>query len=135
MNPPETIKDTPEKLMPTRAIRGATVAAANSETAILAAARQLLEQLAAANALDPLHLISIFFTMTSDLNAAFPTRAARELGWSHVPLLDAQQPAVKGDLERCLRVMIHCQTERSVTEIKHVYLGEAKRLRPDLADK
>lgn len=120
--------------MPTRAIRGAAVAAENSQSAILETASELLRTIMVANALAPQNLISILFTMTPDLDAAFPTRAARELGWTDIPLLDAQQPRVPGDLERCLRVMIHCECERSTTEIKHIYLGEARRLRPDIAE-
>jgi chorismate mutase len=119
--------------MPTRAIRGATVAAENSQAAILEAARELLAEIARANHLTPDQFISIVFTLTPDLDAAYPTRAARELGWTHVPLLDAQQPRVQGDLERCLRVLIHCETERAANELKHIYLRDAKRLRPDLS--
>ena len=119
--------------MPTRAIRGATVAAENSETAILSAARELLQEIARANALHPDDLISVIFTFTRDLDAAYPTRAAREMGWTQVALLDAQQPHVQGDLERCLRVLIHCETARTAHELNHIYLYEAKRLRPDLS--
>lgn len=118
--------------MPIRAIRGATVAAENSETAILAAAHELLGQIARANTLNADQLVSILFTMTRDLDAAYPTRAAREMGWTQVALLDAQQPNVQGDLARCLRVLIHCETDLSLQEIKPIYLHEAKRLRPDL---
>lgn len=118
--------------MPTRAIRGATIAAENSAGAILTAARELLQEIVRANELPPDDLISIIFTLTPDLDAAYPTRAARELGWTHVALLDAQQPHVRGDLERCLRVLIHCETEQSVPELRHIYLHEARRLRPDL---
>lgn len=119
--------------MPTRAIRGATTAAENSETAILAAAHELLREIARANALRADDIISVLFTLTPDLDAAYPTRAAREMGWTHVALLDAQQPRVRGDLERCLRVLIHFETDRAPHDIKHVYLGAAKRLRPDLS--
>lgn len=118
--------------MPTRAIRGATVAAENSESAILAAARELLQEIVRANDLNAENLISVIFTMTPDLNAAYPTRAAREMGWTHVALLDAQQPGVEGDLARCMRVLIHCESARGVQELKHIYLHAAKRLRPDL---
>lgn len=118
--------------MPTRAIRGAITAAENSSTAILDASSELLRAILVANALAPEQLISILFTLTPDLDAAFPTRAARELGWNGIPLLDAQQPRVTGDLARCIRVLIHCESERAQREMKHVYLGEAKRLRPDL---
>lgn len=119
--------------MPTRAIRGATTAAENSQSAILDAASELLRAILVANAVAPEQLISILFTMTPDLDAAYPTRAARELGWTDVPLLDAQQPRIAGDLGRCIRVLIHCESERGKGEMKHVYLGEARRLRPDLA--
>lgn len=118
--------------MPTRAIRGATVAAANSQAAILESASELLRAIMVANALAPGDLISILFTLTPDLDAAYPTRAARELGWTDIPLLDAQQPRVAGDLAHCIRVLIHCESARPIHEIKHVYLGEAKKLRPDL---
>ncbi len=119
--------------MPTRAIRGAAVAAENTESAILDAARELLNAIARANELRADNVISVLFTLTPDLDAAYPTRAAREMGWTDVPLLDAQQPAVRGDLPRCLRVLIHCETPRARGEIKHIYLGAAKKLRPDLA--
>lgn len=118
--------------MPMRAIRGATTVTENSPDAILNAARELLSAIVHANALEPTQIISVIFTMTPDLDAAYPTRAAREMGWTHVALLDAQQPRVQGDLARCIRVLIHCETERAAGEIRHVYLGAAKGLRPDL---
>jgi chorismate mutase len=118
--------------MPTRAIRGATVAAENSEPAILDAARELLQAIVRANQLDAESVISVIFSLTPDLDAAYPTRAARELGWTQVALLDVQQPDVPTDLARCLRVLIHCETERTMHGIQHIYLGAAKKLRPDL---
>ena len=119
--------------MPIRAIRGATVVAENTEAAILAAARELLQEITRANDLQSDQIISILFTFTRDLDAAHPTRAAREMGWTEVPLLDAQQPAVQGDLARCLRVLVQCESTRARSEIKHIYLHAAKRLRPDLS--
>jgi chorismate mutase len=116
------------------AIRGATTAADNTEAAILNAASELLSAILVANGLAPEQLISILFTLTADLDAAFPTRAARELGWTGIALLDAQQPRVQGDLPRCIRVLVHCETKRTRRELKHVYLGEARRLRPDLSE-
>jgi chorismate mutase len=118
--------------MPTRAIRGATVATANSDSAILSAAHELLEAIVTANRLDSENIISVIFSLTPDLDAAYPTRAAREMGWTHVALLDVQQPGVASDLARCLRVLIHCESDLKTAEIRHVYLGEAKKLRPDL---
>lgn len=119
--------------MPTFAIRGAITADANTVQAILIAARELLTQIAASNRLVPEEIISVLFTMTPDLDAAFPTRAARELGWTQVPLLDAQQPRVQGDLVRCIRVLLYFQREHSTDPVHHIYLGAARMLRPDLS--
>lgn len=119
--------------MPLCAIRGATTATANTRDAILAATRELLTAIVQANQLEVADIVSIWFTLTPDLDAAFPARAARELGWTHLALLDAQAPRVANDVPRCIRVMMHCETNRSVNEIRHIYLCDAKQLRPDWA--
>jgi chorismate mutase len=112
-------------------VRGATVARANTREEILAATRELLEALVAANGLQPPDIGAVYFTVTPDLDAAFPAAAARALGWGDVALLDAQAPAVPGDLARCIRVLIFWNTGKIAGEVKHVYLGEAGKLRPD----
>ncbi len=117
--------------MPMRAIRGATTAHANTPQAILDATRELLDALIHANHLSEDEVASIFFTVTPDLDAIFPARAVRELGWTNTALLDAQAPRVADDLPRCIRVLIHWNTDHSVHDIQHVYLREAKNLRPD----
>jgi chorismate mutase len=117
-----------------RGIRGAVCAEANQEDAIRAAARKLLERIVAANDLSPAEVASAIFTATSDLDAAYPARAARELGWTQVPLLCMQEMHVAESLPRCIRVLIHWNTERKAEEIQHVYLGEARALRPDLVE-
>jgi chorismate mutase len=118
--------------MPCRGIRGATTVETNTAAAILAATRELLCQMAAANGLAAEDIASVLFTATHDLTAAFPAQAARELGWQHVPLLDAQEIPVPGSLPRCVRVLLHWNTERSQSEVRHVYLRGAALLRPDL---
>jgi len=117
--------------MPIRGLRGATTANENTREAIWAATRELLEALVRANGFDAADVASVYFTATPDLNAAFPAAAARALGWTDTALLDAQAPAVPGDLPRCIRVLIHWNTERAQKEMRHVYLNEARRLRPD----
>lgn len=119
--------------MAVRGIRGATTAPSNTPQGILAATTQLLLALVQANGASVDDIASVYFTMTSDLDAAYPARAARELGWNATPLMDAQAPRVKGDVPCCIRVLIHWNTERTPTEIKHIYLQGAKHLRPDLA--
>jgi len=114
-----------------RGVRGATTAEKNTAGAILAATRELLMLIIEANDLEVEDVASAIFTTTPDLTAAFPARAAREIGWRDVALLDAQEIPVPGSLERCIRVLIHWNTDRSAAEIQHVYLKDAQTLRPD----
>jgi chorismate mutase len=119
--------------MACRGIRGAVCADANRAEAIRAATRALLERIVAVNGLSDADVVSAVFTATPDLDAAYPARAARELGWTQVPLLCMQEMAVTGSLPRCIRVLIHWNTDRPPGEVQHVYLGEARALRPDWA--
>ena len=115
-----------------RGIRGATTVETDAADAIVAATRELLVRIVETNDLAASDVACAIFTVTPDLTAAFPARAARELGWQHVPLLDAQEVPVPGSLSRCVRVLILWNTERSQEEIRHVYLRDAGSLRPDL---
>jgi chorismate mutase len=94
----------------------------------------LLAEMVNANGLDPGDLASAIFTTTVDLSAAYPAEAARQLGWAHVPLMCMQEMRVNGGLERCIRVLLHWNTSLGPEEIRHVYLGEAEQLRPDLVN-
>ena len=87
----------------------------------------------AANGIDPADVGSIFFTATPDLDAEFPAVAARQLGWTDAAMLCAHEMGVPGSMPMCLRIMIHWNTTRSATEIKHVYIRGAQGLRPDRA--
>jgi chorismate mutase len=120
--------------MTCRSIRGAVCAAANDAEAILKAARELLEGIVTANELSVNDVASVVFTATADLDAAYPARAAREMGWVNTPLLCMQEMAVVGSLPRCIRVLVHWNTDRAPHEIRHVYLGAAGALRPDLVE-
>ena len=118
--------------MTCRGIRGAVCARANETDAILAATQRLLERIVAHNDLQADDLASAIFTATPDLDAAYPARAAREMGWTRVPLLCMQEMNVVDTLPRCIRVLIHWNSDRAPDDIRHVYLGEARALRPDL---
>ena len=114
-------------------IRGATVAEANTPEAILAATRDLLLSLQEANPdLEPDNIASVLFTVTEDLTGVYPAQAARQLGWHHVPLMCAREIPVPGSLSRCVRILIHWNTELSQDRIHHVYLKDAHYLRPEL---
>jgi chorismate mutase len=118
--------------MACRGVRGAITVEENSSEAILEGARTLLAAMAAENGFEVAELVSVVFTATADLDAAYPAAAAREMGWTETPLLCMQEMGVKGSLARCLRVLIHWNTDRSPAEIRHLYLRGAQVLRPDL---
>lgn len=116
-----------------RGIRGATTATENSREAILDATREMLQQLIAANGLQPADIASAIFTTSPDLDAEFPAVAARELGWTDTALLCGHEMSVPGSLQRCIRVLIHWNTTRHASEVVHVYMRGARSLRPERA--
>jgi len=115
-----------------RGVRGATTVETNTAETIREATAELLQALVEANDIEHDRVASILFTTTMDLNAAFPAVAARELGWSDIALLNAHEMAVPGALPRCIRILLHVNTERTAKEIRHIYLRDARKLRPDL---
>ena len=117
--------------MQSRGIRGATTAEANTKESILSNTRELLEAVVAANDLKQDDLVCAFLTTTRDLNAEFPAVAARQLGWTEVALMCGHEMDVPGALTGVIRVMLVVNTERTPDKIVHVYLKEAKTLRPD----
>lgn len=115
-----------------RAIRGATTVPENTVEAIREAVHELLDELETHNQLDPAEIVSVTFSVTRDLNAAFPAAIARERPqWSNVPLFDVQQMEVEGSLKRCIRFLIHFNTPDPNIKIHHPYLRGARNLRPD----
>jgi len=116
-----------------RGVRGATTVDDDSAAAILAATQELLASIVQANDMATEQIASALFTVSGDLRAAFPAQAARQLGWQHVALLDAQEIPVPGSLPRCIRVLIHWNTDRPQDQIRHLYLRGAAALRPDLS--
>jgi chorismate mutase len=118
--------------MHVRGIRGATTAAVNDTPTVLDATRELLTEITRANGVEPDEVAAVFFAVTPDLNAVYPAEAARQLGWTVVPLLSCADIDVPGSVPRCIRVLILWNTPRAQDEIVHVYLRDAAGLRPDL---
>lgn len=116
-----------------RGIRGAITVSENTREALLEATRELLLQLIEANGIEAADVASVIFTTTPDLNAEFPALAARELGWHTTALLCGHEMSVPDSLPRCVRILIHWNTERRADEIVHIYLREAQTLRPEHA--
>ena len=117
-----------------RGVRGAITVDDDSADAIWSATRELLETLIEANGIDEADVASVIFTTTPDLTAAYPARAARELGWQQTALMGMQEIAVPGGLERCIRVLIHWNTTKAIHELQHAFLRGAVVLRPDLVE-
>lgn len=113
------------------ALRGAASVERNDADAILGATETLMREIMERNTLGPEDVVSCIFTLTDDLNAEFPAVAARNLGFDRVPLLCAREVPVPGALPMVIRVLIHYYAAED-HESRHVYLGEARRLRSDL---
>lgn len=116
-----------------RGIRGATTVTMDEEQAILDATKELLHAMIAANDIEETHVASVLFTTTPDLTACYPAKAARQMGWSQVALMGFQEMAVPKGLQRCIRVLIHWNTDKAIDEIEHIFLRDSVILRPDLS--
>lgn len=121
--------------MMVRGVRGAITVNENSAEAILDATEEMLHWLIEQNGIEEEDVASILFTSTPDLNAAFPAKAARNMGWRDVALMGSQEIDVPEGLKMCIRVLIHWNTEKSNSELKHAFLRGASALRPDLVKK
>lgn len=115
-----------------RSVRGAITVSENTNKSILEGTKELLVEIINRNELDNASIISAIFSVTKDLNATFPAIAARELGWNDISLMCTNEIDVPNSLEKCIRVLIHFNTEKKNDEIKHVYLKGATVLRPDI---
>jgi chorismate mutase len=113
------------------ALRGATTVERNTSDEILDATETLMREIMSRNVLEPADVVSCLFTLTEDLDAQFPAVAARQLGFAQVPLMCAREVPVPGSLPRVIRVLMHYYAADDHVA-KHVYLGEARKLRMDL---
>lgn len=115
-----------------RAVRGATTVENNNAEEIVKETKVLLQKLVEVNSIKEDELISAVFSVTKDLDAEFPAVAARQIGWTNVALMCANEMVVSGSLEKCIRVMVTFNTEKKNSDLKYIYLNKAKVLRPDL---
>jgi chorismate mutase len=116
-----------------RGIRGATTVEHNEANEILQATGELLQAIVEANDFLPEDIASVFITVTADVTAVFPAVAIRSLvGWELVPLMCSLEVPVEGALPKCIRLMVQVNTTKTQAEINHIYLKEAKALRPDI---
>ena len=121
--------------MPVRGIRGAVNIASNTKEEILSKSRELLEAIVKANRIEAEDIACAIFTLTPDLNADFPAYAARQMGWRDVPLMCARELDVPAAMEKVIRVLLLVNSDLPSSKVKHQYLGDTPKLRPDLAQK
>lgn len=112
-----------------RGIRGAITVKNNSKEEILEATKKVLQEMVTQNQIKIEDIASAIFSVTTDLNAAFPAEAARLIGWKHTSLLCTTEIPVPDSLTKCIRVLLHVNSDKKQDEIKPVYLEEAKTLR------
>lgn len=115
-------------------IRGATTVEENTVDSILDDTKELIQKIIEKNNIDMDRVISILFTVTTDLNKVAPAKAARELGFVNVGLMCVNEMVVEGSLDKCVRLMILYNSNINQRDVKHIYLKGAKVLRPDLSD-
>jgi chorismate mutase len=116
-----------------RGIRGATTIDADTPEAIAAATFEMLESIVRLNDVRSGDIAAATFSTTADVCSAFPATSARALGWTMVPMLCHHEIAVPGSLPCCIRVLVLWNTDKTQDEVRHVYLRDAVKLRPDLA--
>ncbi len=121
--------------MATRGVRGAITVKKNEKDAIVFATEMLLEKMISVNKIKVEDIASVIFSVTQDLTKEFPAIAAREMGWLYTPLMCTNEISIEGSLKKCIRVLMMINSDKPQDKIKHVYLDEAQKLRPDLSAK
>ncbi len=115
-----------------RGVRGATTVKNDTREEVLSATQELLEHLIEANGIEPEDVASVYFTTTPDVVSEYPALAARKLGWVDSALICGHEMAVPHGLKKCVRILIHWNTSKSLKKIKHLYMRGAEVLRPDI---
>ena len=122
--------------MAVRGIRGATTVDSDSAEEVIEATRDLLKQLIEANDIQPEEIAGAWFTTTRDVNSEFPAIAARQLGWTEVPLLCGHEmevdPSNPRSIARCIRVLVMLNTDQPASAMQFVYLRGAAAIKKDL---
>ncbi len=117
-----------------RAIRGATTVDVDTREQVIERTQELVRELVDRNGVSAEDVVSIVFTATDDIRSAFPAEAAREAGFTHVPLMCARELDIHDGVARCIRILVHLYTRRPAEDLRHPYLHGARQLRTDLPE-
>jgi len=115
-----------------RGVRGATSVESNTSEEILSRTMEMLDAIIERNNIKKEDIASAIFSVTDGLDAEFPAVAARKLGWIYTPLFCTREIPVKGSVPNCIRVLLHVNSEKEQKDFIHIYLHNARTLRPDL---
>ena len=116
-----------------RGVRGAITVTADQPEEILEETRRLVLEMTEKNNIDPDNVASVIISTTTDITSAFPAKAVRTLeNWTYVPVMCTHEMDVPGSLPLCIRVMMHVETEQAQKDVRHIYMNDATKLRPDL---
>jgi len=116
-----------------RGVRGAITVNENEEQEIVINTERLLRKMIEENTIEPDSVASVFISVTKDITATFPAKAMRLIdGWTYVPVMCMTEVPVPSSLEKCIRIMMHVNTNVRQEEVNHIYLDGAISLRPDL---
>ena len=119
--------------MQVRGVRGAITVKEDYRVRSFTSYGTLLRKMIQENQIEPEQVASVFISVTDDITNAFPARAMRAIeGWSYVPVMCMKEMTVPNALQKCIRIMMHINTNKGQREINHIYLEEAVSLRPDL---
>ena len=112
-----------------KSIRGAIAVVENNEDSIMSSSKKLINEILINNAITENDIEFVIFTVTSDITEAFPAKVFREIGMTSIAAIDTLAPNITSDLSGCIRILIYLN--KDLEEINHVYLDDAKKLRPD----
>jgi chorismate mutase len=116
-----------------RGVRGATTVDKNEHEEIISKSLEMLQDLVDANNIAAEDVVSVYFTVTADIDDTFPAKSLRMLdGWTYVPVMCMREIPVPESLEKCIRVMVTAYTGKAQKDIQHIYHYNARKLRPDL---
>ena len=118
-----------------RGVRGAITVEKNEKIEIIAATQELLKMMIHSNKIVIDDIAAIIFSSTPDINSAHPATGARGVGLAEIPVFGTQEIDNPESVPRCIRILMLYNTEASLRDIKHIYLREAVKLRPDLIEK
>ena len=113
-------------------IRGAITVEKNKEKEINDAVKTMIKTIIEENKLNKKDIINFTFSTTDDLDAVYPGKAVRKMGFTQTTIMCLQEMYVDNSLNKCIRVLLYINNDLEKDKINHIYLRKAAKLRKDL---